>query len=531
MFQELTIDATKTMLKVSIPYGEDMVHVKLNSREQEEDDFDAKCDWKFFNSTAEEQQQQIAAALRKQVMTGTPVIKKYKSVSYSMNKDESKTVYEQRGQSKIFVRHVADFHNELRISLLTRGLEFADKMMNEEQEFDMSVRADIISAMRRPEMKEAYQLCVFFHDAFRTIQSYQSRSIVSANESYPKKSAALEEHVKGIKIDSKKAINALSNQFRVEFKKLNLSELDMIYALLHTVLTEGNNASYAHSVLEEEFFKFAISIMKDDDDTPQFSEDKLIRCDFEEGDIVTFQAGKAVKEDKKAYAIVPLCGDFIIRRNKHNKLVASQKIVDIIKEPVVKEDKLLFITKPGGGKDSYTSKHLAEVTKDMMAQGVRVTLVPYIRGQNVHDAIVVNGVIVGSFRTSYSVAGKPVSPKIVTNMYLYKEGVVDHVIVSDQGGGVGQVAIVVLKDVKTVPAPTIVRNKIREEQQAISNNIMANLSGFRNGAFCLFNVKDDKANEKTLLSITKKSEQQPQSDKSKTAKMLAKKLFGIDFNF
>lgn len=532
MFQELTIDATKTMLKVTIPYGEDMVHVKLNSREQEEDDFNAKCDWKFFNSTEEERQQQLATALRKQIATGTPVMKKYQSVSYTMNKDDSKTTYDQRGQSKIFVRHIADFHNELRISLLTRGLEFADRMMNEEQELDLQVRADVTAAMRRPEMKEAYQLCVFFHDGFRTIQSYQSKSIADANGTYPKKSAALEEHVNGIKADAKEAIKALSNQFRVEFTKLGLSELDMIYVLLHTILTEGNNASYAHSVLEQEFFKFAINSMKNDDDTPQWSEDKLIHCDFAEGDIVQFVAGKAVKDDKKAYATVPLCGEFIIRKNKHGKLVASKKIVDIVTAPTVEDDKLIFITKPGGGKDSYTSNHLKEVTKDMMTPGVRVTLVPYIKGQDVHDAIVINGVIIGSFRTSYGVSGRPVCPKIVTNMYLYKEGTVDHVIVSDQGGGVGQVAIVVLKDVKTVPAPTIVGNKITEEQVARAAAARASLANINKGSFNLLGGSDKKVNAMALLGFgTKKKAPVEEKKPAVKPSNIMKALFGKSFKF
>lgn len=524
MFQELTIDATKTMLKVTIPYGEDMIHVHLNSREQEEEDFFAKCDWKYFNSTEEERLKQKAADLRKQLTSGAKFTKRYQSVSYNMNSDQSKTLYEQRGQSKIFVRHVADFDHELRISLLTRGLEFADRMMNETQEFDLQTRADIAAVMRRPEMKEAHQICIFFHDAFRTIQSYQSKSIAIANENYPKKSAALEEHIKGIKADAKTAMTALSNQFRIEFVKFGLSELDMIYALLHTILTEGNNASYAHSVLEQEFFKFAIESMKDDEDTPQLTEDRLVHCDFEEGDIVIFQAGKAVKDNKKAYADVPLCGAFIIRRNKKGKLVASQKISDAVDPVKVDENKLIFITKPGGGKDSYTSQHLKEITKEIMQEGVRVTLVPYIKGKDIHDAIAVNDTIIGSFRCSYSIAGKPVCPKAVTNMYLYREGTVEHVIVSDQGTGLGQIAVVILKDVKTVPVPVIRHNRIKEAQSARTQHTKVNLNALQSNSFNLFNLGNKKEDMQVIFG--KKQQTKPQISRT-----LVKQLFGIDFNF
>jgi hypothetical protein len=48
-------------------------------------------------------------------------------------------------------------------------------------------------------------------------------------------------------------------------------------------------------------------------------------------------------------------------------------------------------------------------------------------------------------------------------MYLYKQGTVSHVIVSNQGGSVGDVAFIVLKDVVTVAAPKINHNWIAEE--------------------------------------------------------------------
>lgn len=512
MYQELTIDATKTMLKVEIPYGEDMIRVKLNSREREEEEYFCKCDWKFQNSNEEEKQQQLAAELRKQVVTGKTPVKRFKNVVYAMNTDESKTVYETRNNKKMFIRHVADFYNELRISLLTMGMEFADRMMNEEQQLSFEIRSDIATSMKRPEMKEAYQLCMFCHDIFRTIQSYQTKSIMTANVTYPKKSAALEEHIKGIKLDTHIMVEALANQFRVEFKKLGLSEMDMTRVLLHTVLTDGNNASYAHNILEEEFFKFVMINMANDEQTPQFSEDRLISCDFEEGETVKFVAGKAVSGDKKAYAAVPLFGDFIIRKNKYDKFVASKRIVDLVEIPDIKEDRLIFVTKPGGGKDAYTSNNLSTITKEMLKEGTRVTLVPYVKGKDVHDAIVINNTIVGSFRCSYGIAGKPISPKIVTNMYLYKEGVVDHIIISDQGSGVGEIAVVTLKDVKTVPIPDIKENRTKPIAASVSVNTKH--------MFALFGIKVPEPVQQTVAPV-----------KQPSASNVTKKLFGFDFKF
>lgn len=506
MFQETTIDSAKTMDKVTIPYGEDMIHVKLNSREQEEDDFNIKCDWKYYNSTEEERQRQITAELRKQISNNKPPTKKFKSVSYYMNRNESKTTYDTHGTKKIFVRHIADFYQGLRSSLLTQGLEFADRMMNEEQQFSLDIRANITTAMKRIEMKQAYQLCLFFHDIFRTIQSYQSKSIVNANTVYPRKSAALEEHVKGIKTEAKIAIDALSNQFRVEFNKLDLSELDRIYVLLHTVLSEGNNASYAHSVLAEEFFKFVINVMEGDDNVPQYTEDRLVYCDFDEGDKVTFHAGKSVVGNMKAYAAIPLEGEFIIRKNAKGKLVASQSLHDVVKMPEVKDDELIFVTKPGGGKDSYTSNNLSTVTKAMMANGAKVTLVPYVKGKDIHDAIVINNTVIGSFRCSFAIGGKAINSEAITKMYLYKQGTVKHIIVSDQGNGLGQIAIVILKNVKTVNIPDIKHNKILDEQRSLIEETRRialssdprKLPFFSFGETTSTTVKVVKASEKTV---------------------------------
>lgn len=452
-YQERTIDAAKTMDKVEIPYGEDMAHVKLNSRENEEGDFDLKCDWKYLNSTEDEQAKMRADTVRNAVVNYSKW-KRYKGViQYVLNTNPSKTTEDIRAGKRIPVCHVADFQNELRINLLERCLDFAADMTEEKQEFKREILSDISTAMRRPEMRAARDIAVFFHDAFRTIQSFRNKSITAANQKYPNRSSALEEHVKGIKKDTKDAISALSNQLRVEFKKLKLSERDYIYVLLNVVFTEGNNAAYAHQVLEEEFFKFALASATEEE-APKYTEDKLIHCDFEEGETVHFELGKAEDEEgRKAYAAIPLEGDFLIKKNSKGKFVAAHEITSLVKIPELQEDKLLFITKPGGGKDNYTCRHMKEITAAMT--GKRVTLVPYIKGQDIHDAIVIDGVVIGSFRCSFAVAGQAVNSKALTNMYLYKQGVVEQIIVSNQENSIGEIAVVVLKDVTTVSAPAI----------------------------------------------------------------------------
>lgn len=463
MFQELTIDAAKTMFKVDIPYGEDMMHVKLNSRENEEEEFYVRCDWKYANSSDEEKADIRLTDIRKSIAAGTAKPERIGNVVVVKNENPSKTTYDTIGKQKIWVRHIADYYNCLRNILLAKGVDFANSLMEQEQEIEEKVMSDIAAAMRRPEVKRAYDLSIFFHDVFRTIQSYKTARISQLNKEYPKRSNALEEYVKEVKNETKFAVTILANQIRSEFKKLGLTAVEMIYVLMSNVINEGTNASYAHMVLQDEFVDFVLEINKDNPNVPVWTEDKLMFCTFQEGDVVTFIAGMAAEEDgKEAVADVPLEGTFTIRRNKKGNLVASQLIQDNVRIPDIKDNCLVFVTKPGGGKDWYTSKNLDIVTQDMTKKGAKVTLVPYVKDKDIHDAIVVNNEVIGSFRCSYAISGKPVNSEALNKMYMCKQGTVDHIITANQGDIVGQVAIVTLKDVVTVEVPDIKGNKIEE---------------------------------------------------------------------
>lgn len=472
MFQELTIDATKTMFKVDIPYGEDMIHAKLNSRENTEEEFNLRCDWKYANSNEEEKANIRIADIRKSIAAFSRKPERIGNVVIVKNEDPSKTTYDTIGKQKIWIHHIADYYNCLRNLLLAKGVEFANAMMQEEQEFSAEIMSDITAAMHRSEVKKAYDLSLFFHDIFRTIQSYKTMKISQLNKTYSKHSSALEEHVKAVKAETQLTISFLANQVRSEFKKLGLTPVEMIYVMINNVINEGTNASYAHTVLQDEFVNFVLDITKENPSVPKFTEDPLVLCDFEEGDVVEFIAGTAEEGDKQAIAMAPLQGTFTIRKNSHNHFIATQPIKDNVRIPDIKEDYLLFVTKPGGGKDYYTSKHLDVITQSMTKKGAKVTLVPFIKGKDIHDAIVVDNEIIGSFRCSYAIGGRAINSEAVTNMYLYKQGVVEHVIVSDQGNTVGEIAVVLLKNVKTVEPPDIKANKIEEYKKQQFSDVM-----------------------------------------------------------
>lgn len=509
MYQELTIDAAKTMFNVNIPYGQDMAHCHLNSRDNTEEDFNVRCNWKFMNSTEEERDNIIRKEIRDSVNNYSTKNqwKRFENVNYILNKNNSRTQREKRGKETISVHHVSDFQHFIRNTLLSKSLDFASEMMCEKQEFSDEIMGEVTSAMNRPEVKAARDIAIFFHDAFRTINSYQTKAIISASKRYPKKSSALEEHIKGIKKDTKTAMQALTNQFRIEFKKLGLSERDTILVMLHVVFSEGNNSSYAHMLLEQEFFKFAIGCYANTPAEILYTEDKLIHCDFKEGDIVHFEAGKAQGYGNAvAYAVVPLCGDFIIRKNEFGKFVASQKLSDLVTAPPIDEDKLVFITKPGGGKDAYTCRHMQEITKILTTPGTRVTLTPYLRNnKNVHDAIIVNGRVIGSFRCSYAVNGVATNSDSLTKAYLYKEGTVDHIIVSRQNDTLGDVAFVVLKDVKTVEPPKVIGSDIEDFKKINIQNMMKKIQEVKDNSIDIFShrfklLADD--NDKDAIQLS-----------------------------
>lgn len=484
MFQELTIDSCKTLYNVKIPWGQSMECCHIFTRDSDEENLNIVCNWKYMNSTEEEKKRERERILRNSfsVSSGGKNQKSWKvlgNVRYIVNESKSYTRRnERRGNRKINVRYVNDFQHQIRRALLSLGVNFANEMMDEKQEFSPAIMEEIVSAMRRKNMRDARELALFFHDAFRTIVSFQRKSIADARTKYPKNSAALNEHEKGIKRDAKVAMKDLANQLRIEFHKLGLSQRDYVLVMLHVVISENNNSSYAHMLLEQEFFSFAISCYENNG-APKYSEDRLIHCDFEVGEVVRFEAGKAQGVDtRKAYSTVPLCGEFIIRENKFGKKVASQLLSDLVKSPEIDQNKLVFITKPGGGKDNFTCKNLQRITKEMVKPGKKVTLVPYIKGDNtIHDAIVIDGIVVGSFRCSFATGGTAMNSQPLTNMYLYKQGVVDSIIVSNQGDTVHEIGVITLKDVETVPPPKIKGNWILEESKRRAEEIKKSTKG------------------------------------------------------
>lgn len=474
MYQELTIDAAKTMYNVEIPYGEDMIHVKLNYREQEEEDFNIICDWKIQSIEDEEEQRRAVLSQQRNWILNKQTWKKFKCVNYIMNKKGSEIKREKRNGKWIDVLHVADFLHEVRLNLGTQGIEFAAELMNQKQKLPLSVIGDISSSMKEKRMKDARDLAMFFHQGFRTIQSYKTKSIADVIKSYPKDSNAADERIDGIKRDTQKMIRGISNQLRVEFRKLGLSQEEMIKVLMSVTLSAGNNAAFGHLILDTEFFNWVMTTFKDDPTICNKTKDLLTSCDIPTGTTVEFILGRAEDEDGNvAYAKEPIEGEFEIvseETEDGEKFFAVQDIR--LPEPEVDNNSLIFITKPGGGRDSYTCSHLKEISQAMLTEGNKIILVPFAEN-DIHDAIVLDDTIIGSFRCSFAVAGEAVVPEKLTAMYQNKRGTVEQIITSRQEGIVGEVAVVLMKDVETVKTPEIKKNIVSEYVKQQITDIMS----------------------------------------------------------
>ena len=460
MYQELTIDACKKMYDVNIPYGNDMARMHLKSRDNTDEDFNIVCNWKRMNSVTPDTTNDLNASnaavlARIRAKKGQTIVQKKGGwmqdpnsyVDYILDKNPSETFKKNINGIQVDARNVCDFMHDIRIRLACKGVDFAKKMMEVKQEFDPAWLDEITKLMNRKEAKDARDLGAFFHDGYRTVNTYQTSSIKKAQEEYPNKSMGLDEHIKGVKKDTRLFINALSNQFRIHSDRLNLTDNEKVQVLMDIVLADGKNSNYAQTLLPEEFFKYVLSLYQEDSNVPKYTEDKLRYCQIPENTAVTFHAGRAVDaEGNKAYAMIPLEGDFLIHKNEFGHLVAARAIDTLVQAPEKNTDQLLFITKSAKGNDRYTSAHIKEITADILDKEVQ--LAPYSRkNKGIHDSFFCEGKEMGHFRAYLSEGDHSRNAKALLDMYQNKIGTVTNVISSKQND-VGNIAIVLMEHLR-----------------------------------------------------------------------------------
>lgn len=438
MYQELTIDAAKTMDNINIPYGEDMACIHLMSRERENLAFNAICDWEYMNATT----------LEKKQLEDKGGWQRSGNVRYHVNDQESYAYTNYKGDP---VYCVHDIYHDMRVNGLTETIGFFNEMMEVPQEWEQ-VRQDILQLDIRGEVASAREYAEFFQDAYRTVMSYNTAHMQELYMLYGLSHDTdddLRAHTNELTIEVDNAYEAITDVLRSEMVKLGLTARERALVMIDTVLRGDKNSSYGHVIMGEEFFLYALECIGD-----QYTEDPLEYCDIEDGTQVEFNGGFAITYDGfRAIGDRRLNGWYEICEGK-----AYRNIKDLIKVPPVKSNRLVVLTRGNGGNDSdYTCTHIYEILKRL--EGHEVGLVTFDKNNpHVSDAICVineddTWQMVGQFRCSITQGAS-----IPLNcLYGNKKGRISQVFVVPNGTGNGDTAMLVLDDVETVQLPETIK--------------------------------------------------------------------------
>ena len=210
----------------------------------------------------------------------------------------------------------------------------------------------------------------------------------------------------------KKAINpafdaqfeGLRNMLRVALSDMDIYE--KVALCLYVTYDEMGNkgrkgadaevSKFVQDLLDKEFFLFIMGLYDGDDAVCQYTEDALIKCHgYEDGDVAEFVFGEAEDDGKYAMAKeASLEGEYIIRKNREGKFVASRKVADSVEVPAGDPTQITFVTKM---KVRY-SKEAELALEKALIKGAEVQLVPYDKAHNLRRAVLINGVRVAEFQ-------------------------------------------------------------------------------------------------------------------------------------
>lgn len=186
------------------------------------------------------------------------------------------------------------------------------------------------------------------------------------------------------------------------------------------------------------------------DEVDTMTEDQvMVGDDIKDGEVVELNLGSYVdldNEDRWVKSVKDLNGDFTITKKENGRWVARRNFLNLIDVPE-SSNELVFTTKM----NPKTMKNAKEMIDGM--RGKTVYLVPYLKGTDYHDAIVVDGVVVGEFKCSvgkHSDKGAVAKSNAATNKLLSKlyrkKGIVKFFDFKAAGNGLQ--AIVCLENVE-----------------------------------------------------------------------------------
>lgn len=427
MYQEQTIDAAKTGMNIVICNCEELKRIKLRSRNAGKKDFSVKMDWKT-NEVIGSKDDDI-----------TRFVKLYPN-------------------AKNTTLLVNDLTNQVRNKALTYVEELANEFKDMKQSFSPATMNWINKLGKDPKNKHYIDVCTLVKEAYMTVTGAQVKALEEINKVFndPKE---IEAQKKSIKTRFTKTFNALSNTLRKEMS--NLSDIHKVAMLLYVAFQDkksstGNKgldsevSSIANVLLEPEFFKFVMTIFKNDDSVPKYTEDDLLTCTFENGDKAEFILGEAFLLDENNNVVKHAIakdtdlpdGVYEFYRKENGVMIIRRSIMEMVKVPEIDENQLFFITRDNIENSTLIKENSVKMTKP----NAEVTLVAYaaVNGKRIcGDSIVVNNEIIGNFRTT--VNKQRVCPGLA-NMYNFKAGKVEALETGITTSG-NTIAVVVLKDV------------------------------------------------------------------------------------
>lgn len=372
-FQELTIDATKSGDRIEIPRIEGLKAIKAVSRKVYEAAAQIKFDWVAGTKTMP---QPIKGGYHTQKF-GKKEVKQY-----WITDDPSKAMTS-------ILKHV-----DAAATVLSQVKQALPKGMVEEANAAAKEYADIAGVFN------------FVRDLSMDLQSAKSRAIKAFNERFNGKSRQAQQK----RDDFRRAVTdeynlvypAISSMLREVAADLEPEEIGMIAlwaAMQKKAQGKKSNdmevSAFASRNLSEEFFLYVMDFFADEVDT--MTEDPvMVGDDIKDGEVIELNLGSYVdldNEDRWVKSVKDLNGDFTIVKKENGRWVARRNFLNLIDVPE-STNELVFTTKM----NPRTMKNAKETIDGM--RGKTVYLVPWLAGTNYHDAIVVDGVIVGEFKCS-----------------------------------------------------------------------------------------------------------------------------------
>lgn len=372
-FQELTIDATKSGDCIDIPRIEGLKAIKAVSRKIYEAAAQIKFDWVAGTKTMP---QPIKGGYHTQKF-GKKEVKQY-----WITDDASKAMTS-------ILKHV-----DAAATVLSQVKQALPKGMVEEANAAAKEYADIAGVFN------------FVRDLSMDLQSAKSRTIRAFNERFNGKNRAAQQKREDFRRTVTDEYNlvypAISSMLREVAADLEPEEVGMIAlwaAMQKKAQGKKSNdmevSAFASRNLSEEFFLYVMDFFAEEVDT--MTEDPvMVGDDIEDGEVIELNLGSYVdldNEDRWVKSVKDLNGDFTIVKKENGRWVARRNFLNLIDVPE-STNELVFTTKM----NPRTMKNAKETIDGM--RGKTVYLVPWLAGTNYHDAIVVDGVIVGEFKCS-----------------------------------------------------------------------------------------------------------------------------------